>query len=136
MPNIFDGFSGSANWLDDFITSEAALEISKETVTAWEEDVIKAVKTQRYSNLEEALADMRQKTGLTDVVADDIKNGIIKKTAFDKQWHSIHNSTSKELLLLKKAKMNLVQLANQFDDHGEVAVSNAIDEALDKLPDA
>lgn len=136
MAKIFDGFNGSTSWLEDFITSQAAEEVQKEALAGWEDDVIRAVKTRRYSNVEEAITDMQVRAGLSETAACEIKAGVLKKVATDKEWHSIHGTTTPQLKTLANTKINLLQLANDFDGYGELAIANAIDEALSNLPDA
>lgn len=134
MTNLFGGFTSSASWLEDFIQSQAAADIKKETVVAWEDDVIRAVKAKRYSGLDEALSDLRQRTGLSETASDDMKSSIMKKVAMDKEWHATHGTSSKELRVLSKTKLNLIQLASDFDLIGKKDVADTIDKVLTELP--
>lgn len=133
MPNIFDGFNSSAGWLDDFITSQAAADTKEDMVASWENDVITAVKAKRYTGLDEALVDLRQRTGLTETAMTDIRNGILKKTAADQEWHSVLGTSTPQLKKLAEVKIELMNIANEFDMQGNTAVSDAIDSTLDQL---
>jgi len=134
MPRIFDGFNSSASWLDDFINSQAADDVKKESLAFMEDDIIKAVKTKRYSGLDEALADLRQRVGLTEKAIADITLGITKKATLDAEWHAIHGTMTEELKTLASAKLTLAELASEFDDNEQPIIADAIDNVLEKLP--
>ena len=136
MPNIFDGITGSASWLDDFLNSQAATDTKIESIAHWEEDVIKAVKARHYLGLDEALADLKTRTGLTETAMTDLTDGIMKRVSMDKEWHQIHGTSTPQLVVLANTKQDLIELANTFDLHGELKIANAIDLALDQLPKA
>lgn len=134
MPKIFDGFTGSGSWLEDFINSQAADDTKKESLAHWEDDVIQAVKTKRYSGLDEALTDLKSRVGLTETAMLDLQNGIMRRVAFDREWHTMHKTNTPELKKLAATKHELLALANEFDMRGEQKIADAIDKALLNLP--
>ena len=134
MARVFDGFTSSASWLEDFLVSQSTDELKKETLATWEDDVIKAVKARRYNGVDEALADLRSRTGLTERAMSNLKNGIVKKVAADQEWHDLHGTITPELRQLAQTKKDLIAIANDLDVAGRTDVSDEIDAVIKLLP--
>lgn len=127
-------FGGTDSWLQDFVESDVAVSNEREALASWEDDVIQAVKRQQYSSLDEALADLKHRTGITQTAVAQMKKGIAKKVAFDREWHNSLGTTSPELLKTSEVKTKLIQVANDLDLKGEIALANAVDRIVNKLP--